>query len=98
MEQTGERGVGSSSCTVPQLFLLYTAALFSILENKLYGYADDSTLVAQLLSSPDGRVAITESLNRELNRVSMWCDLWGIKLNESETKTMILSMSRTIHP
>ena len=30
----------------PQLFLLYTAELFSIVENKLYGYPDDSTLVA----------------------------------------------------
>ena len=30
----------------PQLYLLYTAELFSILENKLYGYADDSTFVA----------------------------------------------------
>ena len=29
-----------------QLFLLYTAELFSLVENKFYGYADDSTLVA----------------------------------------------------
>ena len=29
-----------------QLFLLYTAELFSILENKLYGYADESAMVA----------------------------------------------------
>ena len=29
-----------------QLFLLYTSELFFILENKLYGYADDSTLMA----------------------------------------------------
>ena len=28
------------------LFLLYTSELFSILENKLIGYADDSTLMA----------------------------------------------------
>ena len=28
------------------LFLLYTSVLFSILENKLIGYADDSTLIA----------------------------------------------------
>ena len=30
----------------PVLFLLYTSELFSILENKLIGYADDSTLMA----------------------------------------------------
>ena len=69
-------GVPQGSVLSPQLFLLYNVELFSILENKLYGYADDSTLVAVILS-PDGRVADTESLNRDLNRVSMWCDLWG---------------------
>ena len=33
-------GVRQESVLGPQLFLLYTAELFSILENKLYGYAD----------------------------------------------------------
>ena len=28
----------------------------------------------------------------------MWCDLWGMKLNASKTKTMILSRSLTMHP
>ena len=31
-------------------------------------------------------------------KVSEWCDLWGMKLNESNTKTMIVSRSRTMHP
>ena len=37
------------------------------------------------------RVAITESLNRDLYSVSLLCDLWGIKLNASKTKTMTVS-------
>ena len=37
-------------------------------------------------------------MNRDLNRVSVWCDLWGLKLNASKTKTMIVSSSRTVHP
>ena len=48
--------------------------IFSIVEKKLYGFADDSTLVA-VVSSPGERVTVTESLNRDLNRISMWCDL-----------------------
>ena len=30
--------------------------------------------------------------------VSEWCDLWGMKLNASKTKTMIVSRSHTMHP
>ena len=64
--------VPQGSVLGPQLFLLYTAELFSIVENKLYGYADDSTLVA-VVPSPGERVAVSESMNRDLNRVSVWC-------------------------
>ena len=35
-----------------------------------------------------------QSLIRDLIRVSEWCDLWGMKLNASKTKTMIVSRSR----
>ena len=80
-----------------QLFLLYTAELFSIVENKLYGYAHDSTLAA-VVPSPGVRVAISESMNRYLNRVSVWYNFWEMKLNASKTKTMIVSRSLTVHP
>ena len=33
-----------------------------------------------------------------LVKVNEWCDLWGMKLNASKTKTMIVSRSRTMHP
>ena len=76
---------------------LYTSELFSILETYLIGYADDSTLMA-VVPSPGARVRVAESLNRDLVRVNAWCDLWGMKLNASMTKTMIVSRSRTMHP
>ena len=60
------------------------------MENKLYGYADDSTFLAVVPSSAK-RVAVTESMNHNLNRVSEWCDLWGMKLNESQNNTIIVS-------
>ena len=78
--------------------LVYTSVeIFSILEKKLIGYADDSTLMA-VVSSPGIRVTVAESLIRDLGRVSEWCDLWGMKLNASKTKTMIYSRSCTMHP
>ena len=67
------------------------------MENKLIGYADDSTLMA-VVPSPGVRVALAESLIQDFGRVSKWCDLWGMILNASKTKTMIVLRSRTMHP
>ena len=47
--------------------------------------------------TPGVRVTVAESLIRDLGRVSEWCDLLGIKLNASNTKTMIVRR-RTMHP
>ena len=90
-------GVQQSSVLGPLLFILYTSKLFSILEKKLIGYADDSTLMA-VVPSPGVRVAVAESLIRDLGSVSEWFDLWGMKLDASKTKTIIVSRSRTMHP
>ena len=81
----------------PLLFLLNTSELFPILDNKLIGYTYDSTFMV-VVPSPGVRVTVEESLIRDLGRVNEWCDLWGMKLNASKTKTMIVSRSRTMHP
>ena len=90
-------GVTHGSVLGPLLFLMYTSELFFILENKLIGYADDSILMASV-PSPGVIITVKESLVRDLGRVSEWCDLSGMKLNSSKTKTMIVSRSRTMHP
>ena len=61
------------------------------MEIKLIGYADDSTVMA-VVPSPGVRVTVAESFVRDLGRVSEWCDLWGVKLNVSKTKIMIVSI------
>ena len=80
----------------PLLFLLHASEIFSILENKLISYADDSTLMA-VVPSPGVRVVVSESLIRDLGRVSEWCDFWRMKLNACKTKTMIVTRPCTIH-
>ena len=73
------------------LFLLYTSELFSILEKYLIGYADNSTFMA-VVPSPGVRVTVVESLIRDLG------DFWGMKLNASKTKIMIVSKSSKCIP
>ena len=53
-------GVSHGSVLGPLLFLLNTSELFSILKNKLIGYADDSTLMAVVPSLGVG-VTVAES-------------------------------------
>ena len=50
------------------------------------------------MPSPGVRVTVAEFLTLELGRVNEWSSLWGMKLNASKTKAMIISRSCTMHP
>ena len=63
----------------------------------MIGYADDSTLI-DVVPCLGVRVIVVEFLSLDLVKVSEWCDLCGMKLNASKTKTMIVSRSCTMHP
>ena len=47
------------------LFILYTSEMFKLVENRLYAYADDFTLLA-VVCKPADRLAVAASLNRDL--------------------------------
>ena len=66
--------------------------------NNLIGFANDSTLIT-LVPSQSVRIAVAESFNHDLIKVSEWC-VWpslGMKFNTRKTKTMIVSRSCTMH-
>ena len=69
--------VPQGSVLGPLLFLLYTSEIFSILVNKLIGYADD---YFDGCCVPGDRVTVAELQIRDLGKISEWCDLWGMKL------------------
>ena len=44
------------------------------------------------------RVTVTESPNRDLGKVSEWCDISGAKFNACKTKKIMVSRSHTMNP
>ena len=62
----------------PLLFLLYTSDQPIILENTLVGYAEDSTLLAEV-PNPGSPGQVVLSLNHDdLARAGDWCKRWGM--------------------
>ena len=98
-EKVGERDImgAAGKCFGSVIVPPVNLEAVPIMENKLVGYAGDSTLNA-VVPLPVVRVAaIAESHNHDFIKVSEWCDHLMMKLNESKIKTMIVTWSRTIH-
>ena len=51
------------------MFLLYNSQLLFILQNKLYGHADDSTFLA-VVPTQGVRATVAQTLNRDLSKVN----------------------------
>ena len=68
----------------PLLFIIYTSEMFELVENRLFAYADGSTLLA-VFHKPADRPAVGASLNRDLAKILEWCDHCCIILNPNKT-------------
>ena len=90
-------GVPQGSVLGPLLFLLYIADLPRLLQNGLVGYADDSTLLCRI-PHPRDRSSVAASLNDDFAVISDWCSRWGILVNQSKTRGLLISRSRTVEP
>ena len=86
-------GVTQGSVLGP--LFLYIADLPRLLQNELVGYADDSTLLCRI-PHPRDRSSVAASLNDDLAVISDWCSRWGMLVNPSKMRGMLISRSRTV--
>ena len=90
-------GVAQGSVLGPLLYILYTSEMFELVDNRLYAYADDSTLLA-VVRKPADRPAVAASLNRDLARIHEWCYHWCMMLNPNNPKALVVTRSKTVNP
>ena len=87
----------TSNGLMPLLFILYTRKMFELVENRLFFYADDSTLLA-VVRKPADRPAVVASVNRDLARIQEWCNHSCKILNHNKTKALVVSRSFIVSP
>ena len=73
--------------------LIYTSEVFELVENILYAYADDSTLLG-VVCKPADKHTVAASLNSDLGKILEWCNRWWMILNR---KAFMVSRLRTVN-
>ena len=63
--------------------------MFKLVENRLYAYADDSTLLAVVLNPAD-ILGVAASFNRDFAWIQDWCNHWCTILNPNKNKALWL--------
>ena len=63
--------------------------MYELVENRLYTYADDSTL-PPVVRKPADRPAVAASLNRDLARIQEWYNHWCMIQNLDKTKGWVV--------
>ena len=63
------------SVLYPLLFIPFNSKMLELVENRLFAYADDSTLLA-VVHKPEDRPAVAASLNKNLAQIQELCNHW----------------------
>ena len=77
-------------------FILYSWEIFEPMDNRLYDYTDDSTLLA-VVRKPADRPNVAASLNKDLDTSMERWNHWGMMLNPNKTKALDIRRSWTVN-
>ena len=85
-------GLPKGSVLSPLLFIVFNSEMFELVSNRLFAYADDSTLLAVVRKPAD------RSAGAVLARIQDWCNHRCMIPNPNKTKALVVSRSRTVSP
>ena len=85
-------GVPQGSILGPLLFILYINDLPNSIVSDNNIFADDTKLYTKAGSQKDA-----DSLQRDLDSVSNWCDIWGMKLNADKCHILHLGAKNNLY-
>ena len=80
-------GVPQGSILGPLLFLIFINDIINELENSIFLFADDASLINFFKDITEA----TASINRDLHRLAQWAKVWRVTFNLIKTVFMILS-------
>lgn len=89
-----ETGVPQGSILGPLLFLVYTNDIVNYIQNDIYLYADDTSLLS---ISDDAEIAAMD-LNADLYILQCWAKTWHMTFNPSKTVYLPISKLTSYYP
>ncbi len=85
--QTTNAGVPQGSILGPLLFLIFINDIVSVVENPMFLFADDSSLMNAFININTA----LPSINRDLQHLTSWAQTWRVTFNPQKTVFMIIS-------